>query len=62
MTGKRKPETVSVRIREETCATIYETAKKHSVKNVDVIDALAYCWKNYTTNLDHADIIKRSKI
>ena len=57
MTGKRKPETVSVRIREDTFATIYDAAKQYGVKHVDIIDAMAYCWSNYTTNLDKSKVV-----
>ncbi len=61
MTGKRKPETVSVRIREDTFATIYDAAKKYGVKHVDIIDAMAYCWSNYTTNIDKTSVIHSVK-
>ena len=61
MTGKRKPETVSVRLREDTFATIYDAAKKYGVKHVDIIDAMAYCWSNYTTNIDKTSVIHSVK-
>tara|TARA_Y100001938_G_C7793157_1_gene283521 strand:- start:125 stop:319 length:195 start_codon:yes stop_codon:yes gene_type:complete len=61
LTGKRKPETVSVRIREDTFATIYDAAKKYGVKHVDIIDAMAYCWSNYTTNIDKTSVIHSVK-
>lgn len=42
--GSSKPETASVRIREDTMALVIETAKHYGIKNVDVIDAMAEAW------------------
>lgn len=42
--GQSKPETASVRIRENTMALVIEVAKEYNIKNVDVIDAMAVAW------------------
>tara|TARA_X000001388_G_C2209323_1_gene114502 strand:+ start:925 stop:1173 length:249 start_codon:yes stop_codon:yes gene_type:complete len=42
--GQSKPETASVRIRENTMALVLKVAEEYNVKNVDVIDAMAVAW------------------
>ena len=39
-----KPETASIRIRENTMALVMQVAKEYNIKNVDVIDAMAVAW------------------
>ena len=57
--GKKKPETASVRIREDSFSVIYSVAKEHGVKQVDIVDAMVYCWRNYTTGMDKKKIVER---
>tara|TARA_R100000458_G_C8278289_1_gene254261 strand:- start:56 stop:328 length:273 start_codon:yes stop_codon:yes gene_type:complete len=49
--GQSKPETVSVRIREDDYAEIVEIANHYGVKNVDVVQRLVDAW----TMLDEED-------
>ena len=42
--GSSKPETASVRIREDTMAMVIGIAEHYGIKNVDVIDAMAEAW------------------
>ncbi len=42
--GQSKPETASVRIRENTMALVIQVAEEYNVKNVDVLDAMAVAW------------------
>ena len=42
--GSSKPETASVRIREDTMAMVISIASHYGIKNVDVIDAMAEAW------------------
>jgi PHP family Zn ribbon phosphoesterase len=42
--GQSKPETVSIRIREETYVAISEYAKSKGIKIVDAIDVLVDAW------------------
>lgn len=39
-----KPETASVRVREDTMALIIQFANAYNMKNVDIIDAMAVAW------------------
>ena len=49
--GQSKPETVSVRIREDDYAEIVLIAKRYGVKNVDVVQKLVDAW----TMIDEED-------
>ena len=42
--GQSKPETASVRIRENTMALVIQVAEEYNVKNVNVLDAMAVAW------------------
>lgn len=55
--GQSKPETVSIRIREDAFVVVAAIAKTHNVKNVDAVDALVYAWENYVKEVNHKAII-----
>jgi len=51
-----KPETASIRIRENTMALVMQVAKEYNIKNVDVIDAMAVAWCEISEE-DREDIL-----
>lgn len=53
--GQSKPETASIRIREDTMALVIEIANHYKIKNVDVIDAMAESWLDISD--EHRDEI-----
>jgi len=59
--GQSKPESVSIRIREDAFVVVAEIARKHGIKNVDAVDALVYAWTNYVKDVNHEAIVWASK-
>tara|TARA_Y100000114_G_scaffold71139_1_gene65117 strand:- start:2578 stop:2826 length:249 start_codon:yes stop_codon:yes gene_type:complete len=53
--GSSKPETASVRIREDTMALVIQIAEHYGIKNVDVVDAMAEAWMDISD--EHRDEI-----
>jgi len=51
-----KPETASIRIRENTMALVIQIAQEYNIKNVDVIDAMAVAWCEISEE-DREDIL-----
>ena len=51
-----KPETASIRIRENTMALVIQIAQEYNIKNVDVIDAMAVAWCEISEE-DRGDIL-----
>ena len=51
-----KPETASIRIRENTMALVMQVAKEYNIKNDDVIDAMAVAWCEISEE-DREDIL-----
>lgn len=61
MKGQSKPESVSIRIREDAFVVVAAIAKAHGVKNVDAVDALVYAWENYVNEVNRESIVWASK-